>query len=171
MPDSTINGAPAPAEEHNEQNADKKEDGQTRRQFVQASAGLMAAGYAGALGYPVYRYLTTPARRAAASANVSNVELPDADKLEPGTALMFKFGVKPAMLIRHEDGSWSAFSAVCTHLGCTVSYEHKQSRIFCACHGGVYDPKTGANVDGPPPTPLDSYTVEVSDGKVVVSRA
>ena len=55
------------------------------------------------------------------------------------------------MLIHHEDGTWSAFSAVCTHLGCTVKYEPEQNRIYCECHGGTYDPYTGAAVAGPPP--------------------
>ena len=50
------------------------------------------------------------------------------------------------MLIHHQDGSWVALSAVCTHLGCTVQYEPQANRIHCACHGGVYDPRTGANV-------------------------
>jgi cytochrome b6-f complex iron-sulfur subunit len=84
--------------------------------------------------------------------------------------MMFKFGPKPALLIHHADGTWVAMSAVCTHLGCTVQYEGPQNRIFCACHGGVYDARTGANVSGPPPKPLSQFRVEVSDGRVVISR-
>lgn len=83
---------------------------------------------------------------------------------------MFKFGTTPAMLIHHTDGSWVALGAVCTHLACTVSYEPEQSRIYCACHGGVYDPKTGQNVAGPPPKPLTRYSVEVQDGRIVVTK-
>jgi cytochrome b6-f complex iron-sulfur subunit len=84
---------------------------------------------------------------------------------------MFRFGSFPAMLIHHADGSWSCLSAVCTHLGCTVSYEPDPERIHCACHGGVYDARTGANVSGPPPKPLAAYKLEVRDGTVAVSRA
>ena len=65
---------------------------------------------------------------------------------------MFKFGTAPAMLIHHEDGRWVAMTAVCTHLGCTVQYEPQADRIHCACHGGVYNAYTGANVSGPPPS-------------------
>ena len=67
------------------------------------------------------------------------------------------------MLIHHEDGRWIALTAVCTHLGCTVQYEPQADRIHCACHGGVYNPYTGANVSGPPPKPLKLFKVAVND--------
>ncbi|NOX55657.1 MAG: Rieske (2Fe-2S) protein [Planctomycetes bacterium] len=142
-----------------------------RRRVVQAGLGLFGVGYAGAIAYPIYRYLQSPARRAATESAVTEVSLPDADKLEPGSALMFLFGSRPAMLIRHLDDTWVAFDAVCTHLGCTVKFEPKNNRIFCACHGGTYDPKTGAAVAGPPPKGLTVYRVEVKDGEVIVSRS
>jgi cytochrome b6-f complex iron-sulfur subunit len=84
---------------------------------------------------------------------------------------MFKFGTSPAMLIHHTDGRWIALTAVCTHLGCTVQYEPGADRIHCACHGGVYDPYTGANVSGPPPKPLKLFKVAVNETGVEVSRA
>jgi cytochrome b6-f complex iron-sulfur subunit len=83
---------------------------------------------------------------------------------------MFKFGSSPAMLIHGADDSWVAFSAVCTHLGCTVQFEPQMNRIHCACHGGVYDTHTGKNVSGPPPKPLTAYKVNVGVDGIVVSR-
>jgi cytochrome b6-f complex iron-sulfur subunit len=56
-------------------------------------------------------------------------------------------------------------------LGCTAGYEAETKRIFCPCHAGVYDPKTGANIAGPPPKPLTKFNVAMKDGKVVVTRA
>src|ERR1039458_5417045 len=85
--------------------------------------------------------------------------------------LMFKFGAAPAMLIHHADGRWVALTAVCTHLGCTVQYEPQADRIHCACHGGVYNAYTGANVSGPPPKPLKLFKVAVNEAGVDVSRA
>ena len=142
-----------------------------RRAFVAAGAGAAGLAYAAALGFPVYKYLAAPAEKAAAEAAVTEVALDGADKLPAGAALTFKFGGRPALLIHHADGAWTALSAVCTHLGCTVAYEADNKRIHCACHNGVYDPKTGANVSGPPPKPLPAFAVNVTDGKVVVSRA
>jgi cytochrome b6-f complex iron-sulfur subunit len=142
----------------------------TRRAFLIA-AGAAGLCYTAALAYPIYRYLASPAEMAASTSAVTEVTLKDAQKLPAGSALMFKFGSSPAMLIHHQDGSWVALTAVCTHLGCTVQYEAQMNRIHCACHGGVYDPRTGANVSGPPPKPLKLFKVAINDTGVQVSRA
>jgi cytochrome b6-f complex iron-sulfur subunit len=146
------------------------ENNPTRRAFlgVATAAGLC---YVGAIGYPIYRYLASPAEMAANETAVTEVTLDKAQDLPVATALMFKFGSSPAMLIHGADDSWVAFSAVCTHLGCTVKFEPQLNRIHCSCHGGVYDPHTGKNVSGPPPKPLKVYKVSVGATNVVVSRA
>jgi len=145
-------------------------DTKTRRAFLAAAAGAAGVCYAAALAYPVYRYLASPSEMAL-SAAVTEVTLKDAQKVPAGSVLMFRFGPSPAMLIHHEDGRWIALSAVCTHLGCTVQYEPQADRIHCACHGGVYNAYTGANVSGPPPKPLKLFKVAVNDTGVEVSRA
>jgi len=142
----------------------------TRRAFLTA-AGAAGLCYVAALGYPVYRYLASPSEMALSAAAVTEVTLKDAQKLPAGSVLMFKFGPSPAMLIHHLDGRWIALTAVCTHLGCTVQYEPALDRIHCACHGGVYNPYTGANVSGPPPKPLKLFKVAVNPTDVKVSRA
>ncbi|MDR3793634.1 MAG: Rieske (2Fe-2S) protein [Terracidiphilus sp.] len=148
---------------------EEKGERNTRRAFL-AAAGAAGLAYTVALAYPIYRYLASPSEMAMSAAAVSEVMLKDAQKLPAGSVLMFKFGPKPAMLIHHEDGRWIALTAVCTHLGCTVQYEPQADRIHCACHGGVYNPYTGANVSGPPPKPLTLYKVAVGDAGVQVSR-
>ena len=149
-----------------EENGDKN----TRRAFL-AAAGAAGLAYTVALAYPIYRYLASPAEMAMNATAVTEVTLKDAHKLPAGSVLMFKFGTSPAMLIHHQDGRWIALTAVCTHLGCTVQYEPQADRIHCACHGGVYDPYTGANVSGPPPKPLKTFKVAVNETGVEVSRA
>lgn len=143
----------------------------TRRAF--AKVGMVAAGaaYAAALGYPVYRYLATPAERAALLAAVKEVALTGADKLPKHAAMIFKFAGRPAILLHHNDDTWTALSAVCTHLGCTVQYEQDRDVIRCACHGGIYNARTGANISGPPPKPLMAFKTQVREGQVVISRA
>jgi cytochrome b6-f complex iron-sulfur subunit len=143
----------------------------TRRVFFKAGVGIVSAGYAGAIGYPIYRYLATPAERAAALGAVTEMTIA-ADKLPPiNAALQFLFGTRPALLIHLEDGTLVCFDAVCTHLGCTVRFQPEQKRIHCACHGGTYDMHTGKNIAGPPPKPLKQYHVETIDGQVRISRA
>ena len=147
------------------------EDPLSRRTVMKAGLALAGTAYFAGILYPVYRYLAAPAERAMAAAAVTEVELPEAVKLPAGSALIFKFGVKPALLIHHADDTWVSFSAVCTHLGCTVQFMKDKQHIYCACHGGTYDMKTGKNIGGPPPKPLAQFKVEVTDAKVVVKRA
>jgi cytochrome b6-f complex iron-sulfur subunit len=145
-------------------------DKNTRRAFL-AAAGVAGLAYTVALAYPIYRYLASPAEMAMEATAVSQVTLKGAQQLPAGSVLMFKFGPSPAMLIHHLDDKWVAMTAVCTHLGCTVQYEPQADRIHCACHGGVYNPYTGANVSGPPPKPLKLFKVAVNEAGVEVSRA
>jgi cytochrome b6-f complex iron-sulfur subunit len=142
-----------------------------RSQFLKVAVGGMCMGYAGAIGYPIYRYLNSPVEKSVAMAAVKEVTLKDADKLPAGSALMFKFGAAPSLLIHHKDGTWVALNAVCTHLGCTVKFEPVEQKIVCACHGGVYDARTGDTVSGPPPKPLTRYEAKVSPGSVLITRA
>jgi cytochrome b6-f complex iron-sulfur subunit len=142
----------------------------TRRAFL-AAAGAAGLCYAAAFAYPVYRYLASPEEMALSATAVTEVTLKDAQRLPLGSVLMFKFGTSPAMLIHHADGRWAAMTAVCTHLGCTVQYEPQADRIHCACHGGVYNAYTGANVSGPPPKPLRVFKVTAGDAGVEVSRS
>jgi len=144
----------------------------SRRELVMKGVvGGVCLAYAAAVGYPVYRYLNSPVEKAASVAAVKEVTLDGADTLPVGTAMVFKFGTHPALLIHHDDGSWVALDAVCTHLGCTVQFDKSQKKITCACHGGEFDAKTGKNIAGPPPKPLPMYAVKVEKGKVQVTRA
>jgi cytochrome b6-f complex iron-sulfur subunit len=142
-----------------------------RRVFMQLVLTGVGTCYAAAIGYPVYRYLASPVERATSATAVTQVTLEGAQTLAAGSAMMFKFGIRPTLLIHHKDDTWVALDAVCTHLGCTVEYEAANQRIHCACHDGVYDPHTGANVSGPPPRPLTAYVVKLSENAVTVSRS
>lgn len=148
-----------------------QEDGAiSRRNVIQAGLGLAGLGYLIGLGYPVYRYLASPVEKAKEMSLVTEVTLEGAEQLPLGSAMMFKFGASPSILLHHKDNSWTAFSAVCTHLGCTVQFEPQNERIFCACHGGSYDIHTGEPTGGPPPKGLKPYQVEVLDGKIIIKR-
>jgi len=142
-----------------------------RRTFLKTAIGVLGAVYAGAVGYPVYRYLSSSVEESLLESAVNEVTLDNALSLPKNSALMFKFGASPAMLIHQPDGTWTALSAVCTHLGCTPGYQPDKKIIYCPCHGGVYDPHTGANISGPPPKPLTEYKVAIANGKITVSRS
>lgn len=142
----------------------------SRREFIRLIFLGVGACYATAIGYPVYRYLTSPAERADAMAAVTEINLKEAHLLPAGSTMMFKFGHRPALLIHHKDDTWVALDAVCTHLGCTVEYHAEKDVIHCNCHGGEYDAYTGKNISGPPPRPLKQYIAKVVEDGVLVSR-
>jgi Rieske Fe-S protein len=74
---------------------------------------------------------------------------------------------QPEVLVRLPDGKFVAYSAVCTHQGCTVAYRSQSRKLVCPCHGGTFDPARGAAVvSGPPPRPLPEMEIKVEDGKV-----
>ncbi|MGH7495340.1 MAG: ubiquinol-cytochrome c reductase iron-sulfur subunit [bacterium] len=73
----------------------------------------------------------------------------------------------PVILFRR-NGELIAFSAVCTHLGCTVAFLPEDEVFECPCHGGEYD-LDGNVLDGPPPKPLPRLKVRVEGGKVLIA--
>jgi cytochrome b6-f complex iron-sulfur subunit len=131
--------------------------------FLGTSVGALCA----AVVYPVARYISPPD---VPEAQTSRVVAAREGELRPNEGKIFRFGDRPGILIRAEDGRYKALSATCTHLNCTVQYRQDMKSIWCACHNGVYD-LAGKNVSGPPPRPLEEYQVNVSNGEIVVSKA
>jgi cytochrome b6-f complex iron-sulfur subunit len=116
--------------------------------------------------YPILNFILPPKTQSSGS---QSQEVAQGEDLKPNSGIVFQFGNQPALLIRTPDGELRAFSAICTHLGCTVSYQADSKVIWCPCHNGVYD-LHGRNIGGPPPRPLTEFKVNQRDGKVVVSK-
>jgi thiosulfate dehydrogenase [quinone] large subunit len=106
--------------------------------------------------------------RGAASSSVPHgaVKLGPANRLSKGQGATYSDPVdgSPDILIREPDGSLKAFSAVCTHAGCTVGYEG--GNIVCPCHGGEFNPETGEVIAGPPPSGLAPKKVLEAGGQI-----
>jgi thiosulfate dehydrogenase [quinone] large subunit len=96
----------------------------------------------------------------------------NAVKLAPSSRLPAQQGAtyqdpadgQPDIIIRQADGSLTAFSAACTHEGCTVGYQG--GVIACPCHGATFDPQTGAVTGGPAPEGLAKKTVLEHGGQI-----
>ena len=74
----------------------------------------------------------------------------------------------PAWLVRLAPKRCVAFSAVCTHAGCTVEYQASTQEFVCPCHGGTYSARTGQVLAGPPPAPLREIPARIADGQIYV---
>jgi thiosulfate dehydrogenase [quinone] large subunit len=74
----------------------------------------------------------------------------------------------PAWVVHPTGNDFVAFSAVCTHAGCSVQFDSGSMQFVCPCHGGTYDARTGKVVAGPPPSPLPSIPVHVVNGEIRV---
>jgi len=116
--------------------------------------------------YPVVRYLIPPPENAN---NTSEALAGIAGELIPNSGKTFRFGNRPALLVRLASGEYRSMSAVCTHLGCTVQYRSETQQVWCACHNGCYD-MNGRNISGPPPRALDTYDVHVRGQEIYVTK-
>lgn len=58
-------------------------------------------------------------------------------------------------------GDFKAFSAICTHAGCTVN-KVADGTIDCPCHGSKYAIADAAVVGGPAPKPLPPKQITVA---------
>ena len=137
-----------------------------RRSFLSWFLGTSVGALCASVIYPVTRYLIPPD---IPEASTSRASAGPAEELRPNQGKIFRFGGRPGLLVRTEDGTFRAYDATCSHLNCTVQYRSDLKQIWCACHNGVYD-LNGQNVSGPPPRPLTEFTVHVADGDVIVSR-
>lgn len=116
--------------------------------------------------YPVLRFINPPAVIETAVNEASGGKVGD---LKPNSGKIIKFGNKPALLVKVNDTEFKAFSAICTHLNCTVQYKDTTRQIWCACHNGTYD-MSGRVVGGPPPAPLEEYAVNLRGDEVVITK-
>ncbi len=139
----------------------------SRRNLLKIFFGGGIAASLGTFIYPVLRYIIPPAE---ANLGVDSVVAATIHELKPNSSKIFRFGSRPALLIRTADGQYQAMSATCTHLSCTVQYRNDVQQVWCACHNGMYD-LNGRNVSGPPPRPLEKYQVHVQGEEIHVQRA
>jgi Rieske Fe-S protein len=138
-----------------------------RRGFLNFVLGGGVLALLGGIVYPIVRFIIPPEQPEAAT---SQVVAGKVGELAPNSGKIFRFGKDPAILIMTPSGEYRAFTAICTHLDCTVQYRNDMEQIWCACHNGHYD-LNGNNVAGPPPAPLTQYSVAVRGDQIVVSKA
>lgn len=138
----------------------------SRRSFLNYVLSISGLGLAVSILYPLISFLKPPKQN---EAEVSSVLACKLSEIEKEGFKIIRFGNKPVILIRTAEDKLVAFSAVCTHLDCTVQYRKDMGTIWCACHNGKYD-LTGRNISGPPPRPLDPFVVNLKSEEIYISK-
>ncbi len=157
----------------------------SRRQFLNYSltglGGFMAAGVL----IPNLRFAVDPVLKGqAAAGDFVNVSLSVDDITDTPQRVDWEVEQvdgwyeseinRTAWVFKDDNGDIQAFSPVCKHLGCFVSWEGNDDypdEFFCPCHDGRYY-KDGTNVPGTPPlSPLDVFEHKVENGMLFLGEA
>lgn len=92
-------------------------------------------------------------------------ELAKTSDIPVGGGKVFKD--RKVVVTQPERGDFKAFSAVCTHQGCTVS-DVTGGTINCPCHGSKYRVADASVADGPAPRPLAPQKITVTGNSITL---
>ncbi|HUZ03937.1 MAG TPA: ubiquinol-cytochrome c reductase iron-sulfur subunit [Acidobacteriaceae bacterium] len=149
-----------------------------RRSFFGALIAVGSVGMGAILSVPVLRYVLYPLYAKAAGTEWSDVgELNEFANSKGPIRKTITFAqrdgwrevvsAQSVYVSRNVAGELEVLSAICPHLGCSVSWQQAQDEFVCPCHGGRFAPD-GKHVFGPPPRGMDQLPVRVKDGKLQV---
>jgi thiosulfate dehydrogenase [quinone] large subunit len=125
--------------------------------------GALAVTFAG-----VGKFFAKAAPATSTSAAGKGTKIVKLTSLKVGAARNFvASNGAPAILFRTKTGVF-AYSAICTHQGCTVEYSASSKTMKCPCHQAEFDPNKSAKVvNGPAVNPLGKIKVAVKGAWVI----
>ena len=133
--------------------------------------GVMRVGIIGAMAvaFAGVGRLFTPKNLQENASAATKTKIVELAALNVGTTKNFVLANgAPAILFRTKTGVF-AYSAICTHSGCTVGYDVAGSVLICPCHGSKFDPfKSGTAIVGPATNPLPGLKVSIEGGWVIL---
>ena len=144
----------------------------SRRDFMKVSC----SGIAGMVVSPAVRPAT--AAEAVASQAYPVVDIAPLSSIKRGTVMQFNYpdARSPAILLRLNEPAARgigpnnevvAYSSLCTHKGCPVSYKPERKLFICPCHWSTFDPaKAGILVIGQASQSLPQIKLRVQAGMV-----
>ncbi len=149
-----------------------------RRSFMAALMGIGSAAMGALLAVPVLRYVLYPLYAKASGTEWSEVGA--VSEFASAAAPVRKtidfaqrdgwrevVSSQSVYVHRMETGELRVLSAICPHLGCSVSWQQGQDEFVCPCHGGRFQ-ANGTHVSGPPPRGMDALPTRVVNGKLQV---
>jgi menaquinol-cytochrome c reductase iron-sulfur subunit len=144
-----------------------------RRTFIAGSIYTLTSLIGGAVAASVSPYLLgTPQSQGDGWADAGDVS-----RLEPESPqeLTFDRVRVDGWRVRNEKASaWvivdhqqrvTAFTPLCTHLGCAYHWEAKSKLFSCPCHGSKFNER-GEVISGPANRPLDKYLVKLEGNRL-----
>jgi menaquinol-cytochrome c reductase iron-sulfur subunit len=151
----------------------------TRRRFLAWVTGIGALGSAALAGIPALRAFVSPIFKRPAAGTW--IKLGEADLFDPDVPTKVDFSetttdawvetreLRSVWVYTTDGEHFTVYSGRCTHLGCSFAYDKDRKSFRCPCHQGMFDPKTGAVLAGPPPRPLDQLETKIEKGDLYVA--
>lgn len=134
-----------------------------RRRILKTVLGFSAVSTLAMILTPIVGFLVPPKTQGSAAGE--KVLAGKTTDIPPGDGKVVAMGSRPVIVI-NSGQSVTAFSAICTHLGCIVGWDATRKQIACPCHDGIFNPVNGAVVSGPPPAPLPAVKVSVENDQI-----
>ncbi len=140
-----------------------KELNYSRRSFITTIAGF---GVLIGLGVALSSVKIPPPSSPSSQANTATATGPagaiaNTNNLQVGSPVYFDYpSGYPNILYKRSDGTLAAYSLLCTHVCCEVTWEASSNVFFCPCHGSEFD-SAGRVLRGPAGAPLPSITLSV----------
>lgn len=137
----------------------------SRRAVLAAACGTCVTAVAGCATYTTGQATPAPATAAAPDGAPAPADIAAAD-IPVGSGTVYPD--QGVVIAQPTDGKFVAFSATCTHQGCTVSTVSGKT-VTCTCHGSVFNLADGSVVTGPANRPLAEKQITVADGRITLA--
>ncbi len=163
----------------------KNKTDEGRRRFMKiATMGI--GGIMGAItAIPLVRYFLHPVGNSIVSTPGAPIDIAAESEIVAGAAPVrlpiIANGVRDAWtrannvavgscwVSKSESGEITAFTSVCPHLGCSISYQEGEGEYRCPCHNSAFGKDGKKKDDGPAKRGLDPLEVTVEEGRVKVT--
>ncbi|MEV0180746.1 Rieske (2Fe-2S) protein [Streptomyces sp. NPDC050625] len=140
----------------------------TRRTALATGAAALAAGCAGCSNYgestnSSEKKESGTKESGPSVAATAGQALAKTSQIPVGGGTIFK--EQKIVVTQPSQNEFKAFSAVCTHRGCTVAQVADRT-IDCPCHGSKFDISNGAVAHGPATEPLPPENIKVNGDSI-----